>query len=209
MKHALIVPIKASTVDKERILFLMKCSGQLRNATLGTMISKVEQLRRDSRWRDLRNEKKNKGRAELYRELKKEYNLSEFDTIRVAHEHARESGWLTDHLDGRIINSIGKEVWTPINLWLHGQACKPRFTSSSQRTLLSGNDQKAGLRYKKDYIVHSTQAINLALKAREPLGNKLLKIQVDWENIPKKRRKYYSEQPEVSRKLVLLSKMVN
>lgn len=172
MRHALKIQLNASTTDKERVQFLIKYSGQLRNATLGTMTSGVEQLRKDKQWRKLRSERKSKTRTDTYNELKKKYGISEFDTIRVAQKHTKESSWLADHLDGRIVTSIGKEVWNPVNLWLHGQAGKPRFSSANQQTLLSGNDQKAGLRYKNGYIVHSTQAINQALKVKGSLLEK-------------------------------------
>jgi hypothetical protein len=204
MKHVVKIPLKASSNDIQRVQFLMKCSGSIRNATLGTMISRVEKLRRDRAWRVLATQPKSKQRTDQYNQLKRDYLLSEFDCIRIAQQHSRDSGWLADHLDGRIINSIGKEVWTSVNQWLHGQAGKPRFTSANERTILSGNDQRAGLRYKNGYIVHTTAAINKALREKKPLGEKILKIRVDWEDAPKKRRSYYRNQEDKIKKVSLV-----
>lgn len=206
MKHVIIIPLKASASDKTRVKFLMNCSGQLRNATLGTMLGRVEQLRRDKGWKELAKQPKSKQRTDKYNQLKRDYGLSEFDCIRVAQQHALKSGWLSDHLDGRIITSIGKEAWIPVNQWLHGQAGKPRFTKAAERSMLSGNDQKAGLRYKKGYIVHATAAINQALREKKPLGEKLLKIRVDWESVPKKRRAYYRDKEDKIKKVSLVLK---
>lgn len=102
MKHVVIVPLKASMLDTQRIEFLMKCSGHVRNATLGTMLRKVEQLRRNKTWRKLANKPKSKARTDQYNQLKKNYRLSEFDCIKVAQQHAKNSRETQDTLGGDI-----------------------------------------------------------------------------------------------------------
>ena len=71
VKHVVTVPLRASTAEIERVKFLIKTAGQLRNATLQTMIGRIEQMRRDPVWRDLKEEKKSKARTTAYNELKK------------------------------------------------------------------------------------------------------------------------------------------
>jgi len=204
VKHVVVLPLRASAAEIERVKFLIKTAGQLRNATLQTMLGRVDQIRRDPRWRRLGETKKGKERTAAYNELKKRYQVSEFDAIRVAQKHAKDSIWIQDHLDGRAITALGKEVWVPVQSWLYLGAGKPRFQKASERTLLSGNDQRAGLRYKKGYILHSTAAINKALREGLPLGKKLLRIRVDWQQVPKKRRRYYREKEACIKKVSLV-----
>jgi hypothetical protein len=93
-----------------------------------------------------------------------------------------------------------------VQSWLYLGAGKPRFQKASERTLFSGNDQRAGLRYKKGCILHSTAAINQALRDNLPLGEKLLRIRVDWQQIPKKRRHYYRDREADIKKVSLVIK---
>ncbi len=162
MKHVLILPLKASTCELERAQFLMRMSGQVYNATLQTMIGRVQQVRRDKTWRELAGQKPSEERTTTYNELKTKYGLSEFDCNKVALAHIRDSVWLADHLDGRIAIALGKEVWVSISKWMYGKSGKPHYIKSRKRRMLSGNDQRAGLRYKNGYIIHSTAPINKA-----------------------------------------------
>jgi hypothetical protein len=149
MKHVVIIPLRASTADLERVRFLIKTAGQLRNAALQTMLSRIEQMRRDPKWRELRDERKSKARTAAYNDLKKKYQVSEFDAIRVAQKHAKDSVWIRDHLDGRAVTSIGKEVWVPVQSWLYGGAGKPRFQKAGERTLFPAMIRRLGFAIKR------------------------------------------------------------
>jgi hypothetical protein len=100
---------------------------------------------------------------------------------------------MMDHLDGRIITSIGKQVWNDVSRWLYGKSQKPRFSSAYRRRVLSGNDQLAGLRYKDGCIIHSNQAINTAQRKSEGLGNKAIKMRASWSGMSKRRASCYQQ----------------
>jgi hypothetical protein len=136
--HNVTVPVKCSPWQIKQLELRARCIGQLYNAGLGDMIARVEQVKRDKRWKELRAWKpktktEKKQRSQAYRVLHEEYKLSEYDTISRVRHHCKASKWLSDHIDGKMVMALGGEVWNNIANWIYAKHGEPHYKPSRDR----------------------------------------------------------------------------
>jgi putative transposase len=155
---------QASIVDAR-----LRARGKLRNATLGTLLGRVEQMRRDARWRAAQG-LSGAVRAKELRALRYEYGLTSAGAYRVAFDHWQASGWMPRMFGSRVALAVGSEVLTQVKNWMLGHTAKPSCQASSAMDVIWGNDNQASLRFKDGRVELSsaTKRKSLALDvARE------------------------------------------
>jgi hypothetical protein len=189
------------------------CIGQLYDAGLDDMIARVEQIKRDNRWKELRawkpkTSKEKKQRTQAYSVLYEEYKLSEYDTINRVRHHCKASKWIADHVDGKMVMALGGEIWNNIANWIYAKHGEPHYKPSGDRKTLAGIDTKSGLRYipgKRNQPGRVVQRTLGMRSLKRPLSKKSLNARTDWSLMSKGRSKYYLAQQDKIRqtKLVL------
>jgi hypothetical protein len=140
-----------------------RARGKLVNATLGTFVGRVEQMRRDSRWRTAR-QLSGEERSDALRLLRYEYGLTPDGARRVAFDHWQASRWMPEMFGSRIALAVGTEVWTQVKNWLLRHTEKPGYQPSAEMDVIWGNDNKASLRLKDGRLVFTSSTKRKSLE---------------------------------------------
>ena len=120
---------------------------QLHNATLGSALGQLQQLRQDPDWKRARLMPKGQARSELFRTLDRKYRLTEYDLHAVIAKHRQSSGRQAE-LGINECQKIASHVYQAIHRYKLGVGGRPRF-KSSRRGLrsLEGKTNKTGLKF--------------------------------------------------------------
>ena len=75
--HTVVLPLKASARDIQIVSEAMSIAGKLRNAAMGEMLDRIDRMKADPHWKEAGKLKEQKAKNQAYRELKKEYKVSQ------------------------------------------------------------------------------------------------------------------------------------
>ena len=157
------LPIKVNDSESRMILRKFEFARQLHNATLGTALGQLQQMRQDPQWKKACNLPKGKERSELFRNLERQYRLTEYDLHAVIAKHRERSG-RKNQLGINETQKIATRVYQSIRRYQLGLGGRPRFKSvfrglhsiegKTNATGLKFNLQKSVLSWcKHDYRV--------------------------------------------------------
>ncbi len=125
----------------------LQATGKLTNATLDTLLKRVDAFKTDERWSRLHLIKEDAERAAAWKAYRAEYGLTDSrDAVNVAHAHWRQSKWMPDVISNVIALSVGLDVWPRVNEYLLGKRGRPRFQKSAEHDTAWGRVQTEGLR---------------------------------------------------------------
>ena len=141
------LPIRVSDSESQTILRKFEFARQLHNATLGSALGQLQQLRQDSDWKKACSMPKGKERTNLFKSLDRKYHLTEYDLHAVIAKHRQASGRKTE-LGINEAQKIGTRVFQAVNRYKLGLGGRPRF-KSAKRGLRSieGKTNKTGLKF--------------------------------------------------------------
>ena len=154
-RHVVTVPLVHNEREASIVDARLRARGKLVNATLGTLLGRVEQMRRESRWRAARQLRWQE-RSRALSTLRYEFGLTPDGARRVAFDHWQASGWMTEVFGSRIALAVGTEVWTRVKNWLLGHAERPLHQPSAETGVIWGTDNKASLRLKDGKVVFTS-----------------------------------------------------
>lgn len=141
------LPIRVSDSESRTILRKLEFARQLHNATLGTALGQLQQLRQDSEWEKACLMPKGKERSELFRKLDRKYQLTEYDLHTVIAKHRQRSGRKTE-LGINETQKIATRVFQAVNRYKLGLGGRPRFKSLSRGLRsIEGKSNKTGLKF--------------------------------------------------------------
>ena len=185
--HTVAVRLRGRAHEAHGIDQRLFAPGQLRNAVVRDARQRVELLRRDPLWRSHATISVPRERQAAYAQLRHEYKVVETATRERACAHWKASGWMSDLLDRRAANALGREVWQSVEAWLYRGGGRPRTRHPRERNIVEGNDLGGGLVLKSGRLVWSTQAIN---RSKGRLGRKRLDLTLDWSCLASSQRAY-------------------
>lgn len=165
--HVVTVPLRVNPREARIIEQRLLLRGRLRNATLQTMLERIEQMRRDPRWDRARTVDDGPLRAKLYRDLRTEFFISKREACNAAFGHWRASKWMPSVVDSRIALELGTEVWQQVSSWIWGKTNRPRFRRAIETEAVWGADNHAGLCLRGNRVIwrnKQTPRKNLSLQ---------------------------------------------
>ena len=141
------LPIRVSDSESQTILRKLEFARQLHNATLGSALGQLQQLRQDRDWKKACSMPKGKERTNLFKSLDRKYHLTEYDLHAVIAKHRQASGRKTE-LGINETQKIATRVFQAVNRYKLGLGGRPRF-KSAKRGLRSieGKTNKTGLKF--------------------------------------------------------------
>jgi putative transposase len=185
--HTVSVRLRVRAHEARGINQRLFALGQLRNAVVRDARRRVEMLREDPGWRSHARISDARERQAAYSRLRHEYGVGEIATRELACAHWNASGWMSDLLDRRAANALGREVWQSVEAWLYRGGGRPRTRHPRERNIAEGNDLNGGLVLKNGRLAWSTQAIN---RSNGRLGRKRLDLTLDWSCLATAQRAY-------------------
>lgn len=149
------LPIRVSDSESKTILRKLEFARQLHNATLGTALGQLQQLRQDRDWKKACLMPKGKERSILFKSLDRKYHLTEYDLHAVVAKHRQASGRKAE-LGINETQKIATRVFQAVNRYKLGLGGRPRF-KSAKRGLRSieGKTNKTGLKFNVEKSVLS------------------------------------------------------
>ena len=141
------LPIRVNDSESQMILRKLEFARQLHNATLGSALGQLQQLRQDRDWKKACSMPKGKERTNLFKSLDRKYHLTEYDLHAVIAKHRQASGRKTE-LGINETQKIATRVFQAVNRYKLGLGGRPRF-KSAKRGLRSieGKTNKTGLKF--------------------------------------------------------------
>jgi len=150
--HTVVLPLKASARDIQIVSEAMSIAGKLRNAAMGEMLDRIDRMKADPHWKEAGKLKEQKAKNQAYRELKKEYKVSQQDMVRVCHAHWKASVWMGDRIGGRIAIGMAPELWQNLEGYIMTRTNRPRFKPSKDCSMVVNNDNASGLLLRDGHI---------------------------------------------------------
>jgi transposase len=143
--HVVRIPLRASARDLRIVRENLVMIGKLRNATLGDLLNRIDRMRADPAWADAGGMPRSKEKTLAYRELYKQYDVSQVACANAAHAHWRASGWMNDRIAGRQAIALAPELWQNLQEYVYARAERPRFKPSAERNVVWNSDNTSGL----------------------------------------------------------------
>ena len=147
------LPIAVDDAEMRTIVRKLEFARQLHNATLGTAMGQLQQMRQDAAWKEACVMPKGKERAAAFRALDRKYGLTEYDLHSVIARHREGTGRKAE-LGINETQKIATRVFQAINRYKLGLGGMPRF-KSFKRGLhsIEGKTNKTGLKFKPEQKV--------------------------------------------------------
>ena len=143
--HTVVMPLKANARDLKIVSEALIIVGKLRNAALGEMLQRIDNMRADSQWAAAGAMDKGSDKNTAYRELHKQYGVSNFNVAGVCHAHWKASGWMGDRVRSRIAIALAPELWQNLQEYLYGRADRPRFKQPHDRSVAWNSGNESGM----------------------------------------------------------------
>ena len=99
----------------------------LYNATLGTVLGRLQRMRETKAWREARDMPKGKARTIAFNAVHKVFGPTEFGLAIIANNHRKASG--RNDIGAHEAQNIGKTVWKALQRHMFRKAGRPRFKS--------------------------------------------------------------------------------
>ena len=186
--HTIVLPLQANARDLQIASESLSIVGKLRNAALGEMLKRIDDMRSDSKWAAAANMAKGPDKNTAYRELYKQHKVSPFDVVRVCHAHWKDSSWMGDRVGGRVAIALAPELWQNLQEYLYGRADRPRFKPAGERSVVWNSDNKSGLLLRDGHIKWSIKT-----------KRKCLDIPLDLSSISRPRREWLEQALETGK----------
>jgi transposase len=145
-------------------------------------------MRRDPRYQQARL-LTGRERTDAFRQLRREYGLTEYGACGIARRHWQASGWMSDLVDGRSVHALASELMQNVDEWLYGRARKLRFKPADSLRTVWGESDQAGLVLRDGRVRWNTRR-----GAKGKLARKSLSLSVDWGAISRARREHVQSQ---------------
>lgn len=178
----MVLPLKANARDLQIVSEALGIVGVLRNAALGELLGRLDDMRSSSGWVEAALLPRGSERTRAFRSLCRDYGLSGHDAVRVCHGHWRDSQWMGDRIGGRIATALGPEVWLEVSEYLYGRSRRPAFKPSSSRSVVWNNDNKSGLLLRGG-----------AVQWRVATDRKCLSMALDMSSVSRPRREWLNQ----------------
>ena len=141
------LPICVNDSESRTILRKLEFARQLHNATLGSALGHLQQLRQDKDWKKACSMPKGKERTNLFKCLDRKYRLTEYDLHAVIAKHRQASGRKAE-LGINETQKIATRVFQTVNRYKLGLGGRPRFKSVSRGLRsIEGKTNKTGLKF--------------------------------------------------------------
>lgn len=105
------IPLRVNPREAEIIQKRLQARGKLRNATLHTLLERLDQLRCDPEYQRLVRETPSRDRAKRLSELRRDHKLTVNEARRAAFDHWQASEWMPKVIEARIALALSVEVW--------------------------------------------------------------------------------------------------
>lgn len=144
------LPIKADDSQSRTISKKFEYGRMLYNATLGSGLGRLTQMRQDPEWRRALGMVKGKERNELFRSLNRQYRLTEYDFHADIARH-REGTKRKGELGINEAQKLASQAFNAVSRYMFKQGGWPRF-KSFKRGLhsLEGKTNTTGLKFKPE-----------------------------------------------------------
>lgn len=141
------LPICVNDSESRTILRKFEFARQLHNATLGSALGQLQQLRQDSDWNKACLMPKGKEKTNLFKCLDRKYRLTEYDLHAVIAKHRQASGRKVE-LGISETQKIATRVFQAVNRYKLGLGGRPRFKSIGRGLRsIEGKTNKTGLKF--------------------------------------------------------------
>ena len=147
------LPIKADDSQSRTIAKKFEYGRMLYNATLGSGLGRLTQMRQDPEWRRACEMSKGKERNELFRRLNRKYRLTEYDFHADIARH-REGTKRKSELGINEAQKLATQAFSAVSRYMYKQGGRPRF-KSFKRGLhsLEGKTNKTGLKFRPEKML--------------------------------------------------------
>lgn len=144
------LPVKLGQGELAEVRKRFNYARNLYNATVGTALGQLQQMRQDPQWRQACSMPKGKERTTTFRRLDEKYRLREYDLHAIIAKHREASGRKHD-LGINEAQKLATRVYEVVTKYKLGLGGKPRFKTQSRGLhSISGKTNKTGLRFKPE-----------------------------------------------------------
>lgn len=149
--HVLTIPLQVNQQQAYMIDQRLQACGKLANAVRGDLLGRVTQMKRDPIYRRWVQKEKSSRRTAALNFMCKKYYLTSYGAQELARQHWRDSIWMMDLFDSHTANSIGADVWVPVQEFMFKKAGRPRFKPAVDMNMIWGTSQQ-GVTFDNDRI---------------------------------------------------------
>ena len=147
------LPVHADDCERRTIERKLEYARCLHNATLGTALGQLQQMRQDPAWKEACCMPKGKKRTDAFRALDRQYGLTEYDLHAVIARHRQGSGRKAE-LGINETQKIATRIFQAVTRYKLGLGGCPRFKSFSRGLhSIEGKTNKTGLKFKPEEAV--------------------------------------------------------
>ena len=144
------LPIRTDDHERRTIVGKLEYARCLHNATLGTALGQLQQMRQDPAWKKACRMPKGKERTNAFRALDRQYGLTEYDLHAVIARHRQGSG-RKEELGINETQKIATRIFQAVSRYKLGLGGRPRFKSQSRGLhSIEGKTNKTGLKFKPE-----------------------------------------------------------
>ena len=160
------IPLKVSPASERVLLTRLEAGRQIYNACLGEAKRRLALVRQSKLYQRAQTlPKDDPVRPKLFAQARERHGFREYDLH--AYAGTLRKSWLGEHLDSLTVQKLASRAYAAANLLLLGRAKRVRFKGPKQMDTLEGKNNTSGIRWCKDHLEWSGQAIPSLLDPRD------------------------------------------
>ena len=147
----LTLPVRVTPEQERCVLISIDAGRQVYNATLGESLKRLDEMRRDKRWKDACKMAKGKARNNAFKSLAEYYGYTR-NAIEAYGTRIRHTPHLKNHINAAVSQSFANRAFDTTQDYQFGTKGRPRFRGKNRLRSMQGKSNASGIIFKYDHI---------------------------------------------------------
>lgn len=161
-KFTLTLPLQVSPEEHSVLVKSQQASRKIYNAVLGEALKRLDEMRRDKRWKQAGEMKKGTEKNKAYKNLKDYYGFSK-RSIEIYQKNIRNNGYLKDHINADVARPTFERAFNAVEEYLYGERGRPRFKPFQRLNSLQAKSARSDIIFNGKTVKYNTSLNKLVL----------------------------------------------
>lgn len=181
--YVLTLPLKTETWQEHILEKRFEIARNIYNACLGEILKRNRTMRRDQRWQQALRMKDGDERSNLFKELNKEYNVSEYDLIKYTTPMNQK---FKNNFDSTAGQKEAAKAYKTFAKMAYGNAKRVNFQKKGEKYSVEGTMNTSGIRFKDNKLIWKKLQIPVVIKGNDYYTQEALEDKVKYCRIVKR-----------------------
>lgn len=193
-RYVVTIPLKTEPFQEHILEKRFEIARNIYNACLGEIIKRHKAMRHDQRWQQALRMEKGKVRNNVFKDLNKEFGVSEYDLMKFG---KKMNQLFFKNIDANTGQNLASRAFKAYEKTIFGNAKKVRFKRKGELTSVQGSTNKSGIMLRNKCIKWKGLTVPVIISEKDAYLNLALEDEIKFCRVLKREEKgktrYYTQ----------------